>query len=68
MAIQREQQLVCKFVVGVQWDLIEIHAHGQFVHSPCVKPFDYVISVTAFMSSAAVYVFCLTPTCARLFV
>jgi len=68
MAVNREQLLLCKFVVGLQWDLIEIHAHVQFVHSPCVKPFDNVISVTAFMSSATVYIVHLTPTCARLFV
>jgi len=43
MAVQRVQLLVFKFVVGVQWDLIEIHAHVQFVLSPCVKPFDNVI-------------------------
>ena len=68
MAVQREQLLVCKFVVGVQWDLFEILAHIQCVHFPCVKPFDNVISVTGFMSSAAVYICRLTPTCARLFV
>lgn len=43
MAVHRDL-VVCKFVVGVEWDLIETHAHVQFVLSPCVKSFDNVFS------------------------
>jgi hypothetical protein len=58
MAVHREQLLVCKFVVGVRWDLIGIHEHVQFIHFPCVKPFDNTISVSTFTLSAAVGILC----------
>lgn len=67
VAAHREQLLVCNFVVVVQWDLIDLHECVQFVHSPCVKPFDNAISESAFTLSAAVGIFCLTPIHARLF-